>query len=697
MDWEFLENKHKTNRSAINLGDWAWAYNTTDRARNPVSLASADVFHIYNLALSYMFHPPRTFSLLDTYNSQTKHPEHTTWADLLDTEGNLTAQTKPEKGKEMEEPPDQQENKEYTVENILAFRWCPKEGREYYVQWKDYSGSWDTWQKENTIKHTEAFARFTLHTPQMIDGVSHFRSESEWKKAIKKKEPNPGDEDGEPIGSNAAATRIGIFRGIKGSKAHKMSLDNLYSVLHDSEPIGNPQCNREGPYKETCITCSITRGGHAFTSKQKGKVKKGDNTVRETTRHAHLECPTTILLLDTIYRVAIQTTGNNIGEINRLKSIAPNELVNELRLPLVTGHRKNDNLTIGADSAPDDQPFLALIAETHNALKHRRQANSNTTDWEGIQTNIEPMYAQIIKKMRELAINTRRIALERENELMIMYPNLELEQDEEGPYNEWIKSWVSPGWCDRKGKLKLPNKTRDIEGTRNLASASPWAWKVHPGLMATLHWIEGESRTEKANKKERTKEKTASTEDTVIYTDGAYDQAKEGGTQKGGFGVVMVRGGDGEDDKDAREIMRGWGQVITDKNHPAYLGADEHTNNTAELTALAEALRWLIDEDRQQTRRILIRPDSEYVAKIATGKISPHENLTLARATRKLYLELYKRREGKVGWSHVKGHSKQKWNDVADNLATKGAGTGEYGSGMPGKIWNRARADVRLC
>ena len=78
MDWEFLENKHKTNRSAINLGDWAWAYNTTDRARNPVNLASADVFHIYNLALSYMFHPPRTFSLLYTYNSQTKHPEHTT-------------------------------------------------------------------------------------------------------------------------------------------------------------------------------------------------------------------------------------------------------------------------------------------------------------------------------------------------------------------------------------------------------------------------------------------------------------------------------------------------------------------------------------------------------------------------------------------------------------------------------------------
>ena len=73
--------------------------------------------------------------------------------------------------------------------------------------------------------------------------------------------------------------------------------------------------------------------------------------------------------------------------------------------------------------------------------------------------------------------------------------------------------------------------------------------------------------------------------DTVVYTDGAYDQAKDGGVQKAGFGMVVVRGGDGEVDADAKEIFWGWGQVQTDPASPTYLGAVEHTNNTAELTA----------------------------------------------------------------------------------------------------------------
>ena len=32
-------------------------------------------------------------------------------------------------------------------------------------------------------------------------------------------------------------------------------------------------------------------------------------------------------------------------------------------------------------------------------------------------------------------------------------------------------------------------------------------------------------------------------DDTVLYCDGAYDQAKQGGVQKAGFGYVVVRGG----------------------------------------------------------------------------------------------------------------------------------------------------------
>ena len=58
--------------------------------------------------------------------------------------------------------------------------------------------------------------------------------------------------------------------------------------------------------------------------------------------------------------------------------------------------------------------------------------------------------------------------------------------------------------------------------------------------------------------------------DTVVYTDGAYEQAKEGGVQKAGFGVVIIHGGDGGDDANATEVMRGWGQVQTDSASPAF-------------------------------------------------------------------------------------------------------------------------------
>jgi hypothetical protein len=65
VDFDFLRREHKHCQSAINLGDWAWAWNTTDRARAPVSIASADVFHIYGISLhvSYIFAPEHHHAL----------------------------------------------------------------------------------------------------------------------------------------------------------------------------------------------------------------------------------------------------------------------------------------------------------------------------------------------------------------------------------------------------------------------------------------------------------------------------------------------------------------------------------------------------------------------------------------------------------------------------------------------------------
>ena len=181
-----------------------------------------------------------------------------------------------------------------------------------------------------------------------------------------------------------------------------------------------------------------------------------------------------------------------------------------------------------------------------------------------------------------------------------------------------------------------------------------------------------------------------------MYTDGAYDQAGKGGAQKGGFGFVIVRGGDGMADEKAREITRGWGQVQTSPASPAFLGADEHTNNTAELTALAEALRWLLAEDVETHRAVLLRPDSEYVMRIATGTAIPSANRALAATTHRLYTDLRSARQGKVAWAHVKGHSDHQWNELADSLAVEGARSGEHGGGTPGKEWRSVRADGDL-
>ena len=75
---------------------------------------------------------------------------------------------------------------------------------------------------------------------------------------------------------------------------------------------------------------------------------------------------------------------------------------------------------------------------------------------------------------------------------------------------------------------------------------------------------------------------------------------------------VVVTGGDGESDTNARALVKGCGQVQTNPASPAYIGAAGHTNNTGELSALGEALRWLTTEDSNKQRGVLLRPDSEY-------------------------------------------------------------------------------------
>ena len=68
--------------------------------------------------------------------------------------------------------------------------------------------------------------------------------------------------------------------------------------------------------------------------------------------------------------------------------------------------------------------------------------------------------------------------------------------------------------------------------------------------------------------------------------------------------------------------------MVTNTDHPAYLGAQVFTNNTAELSALGETLRNLIAQaDTLPSGRDIIQPDSELAAACAMGTIKPAHNI----------------------------------------------------------------------
>ena len=82
--------------------------------------------------------------------------------------------------------------------------------------------------------------------------------------------------------------------------------------------------------------------------------------------------------------------------------------------------------------------------------------------------------------------------------------------------------------------------------------------------------------------------------DWVAYTDGSEDLGKAG------WAYTVLIGGDAIGDRGASLASEGYGPVVTSAAHPAYLGARRHTNNTAELTALAELLRALLSSSRNE-------------------------------------------------------------------------------------------------
>jgi len=148
-----------------------------------------------------------------------------------------------------------------------------------------------------------------------------------------------------------------------------------------------------------------------------------------------------------------------------------------------------------------------------------------------------------------------------------------------------------------------------------------------------------------------------------IYTDGSCrgNRNVAAGNCKTGWGFVVL--------KDGAVAAELYGPVLCNAKDPLFLGAEHGSNQTAELTAVAEALLWL--RDFGSPGAAIIWADSEYAAKLATGQYSAKKNVKLAHKVQDLYKQVVGKRQ--LEMRHVKGHSGHKWNDVADRLANQGA------------------------
>lgn len=133
------------------------------------------------------------------------------------------------------------------------------------------------------------------------------------------------------------------------------------------------------------------------------------------------------------------------------------------------------------------------------------------------------------------------------------------------------------------------------------------------------------------------------------------------------------------------ELISMFGPVIisaTDSSMFAHfhLGATLGSNNTGELSAIAESLIWIrqlaVDQTIPTLKRAIICYDSEYAAKSISGEYNGKKNRELIIHSRRLFDEADRALKANGGegiiFAHVKAHQGHYWNERADSLANDG-------------------------
>ena len=147
-----------------------------------------------------------------------------------------------------------------------------------------------------------------------------------------------------------------------------------------------------------------------------------------------------------------------------------------------------------------------------------------------------------------------------------------------------------------------------------------------------------------------------------IYTDGSCEVAvaRQGRRKPAGWGIAL------QNNKGAWQIFHG--PVVFDRGKEDFLGATLASNNTAELCAIAHAMRFLL-YGTPDSNAATIFFDSTYAYKMATGQWTPRSNIALVHKVQELVQQVSAMRP--LHWQHVYGHTGIEGNEKA--AADKGA------------------------
>ena len=162
-------------------------------------------------------------------------------------------------------------------------------------------------------------------------------------------------------------------------------------------------------------------------------------------------------------------------------------------------------------------------------------------------------------------------------------------------------------------------------------------------------------------------EKTIAGDAYQIFTDGSYHAAVKRRQKRGFAGWGFVVYDSGKEITFENEVTSFFGPVVIFSTNQGYLGATKMSNNTAELSAIIEAMIWTFQRPSSKYRFF---SDSSYVVRLLKGDFVPQENVALALLAVHWWSLLEQKHE--VGISWVRGHSGNKGNERADKLAGRG-------------------------